>query len=556
MPSSIWLPVGIMAAIVFVALAFAVASPARAAGLCGSTERGVVARRALPSLARGASVSDPAFGCTITRLTDAAADGVGGYVHQYSSINPFNADATHVLLARPDGVMQVRDLRGAIVRDNLNRLGVVDRANPLWSRTDPKILYFHTRDGNELKTYDVGTNEVRTLRRFDAYRTISFGLGEGDISWDGDHIPVVGDGRFGFIHTISTGASTAVVDIATSGATIDNVDVTSGNLFTVVRIGPNGTDLYDSAMRPLGRVLDYKGHSDRGRMSDGRDVIVMTNSNDATPIASCQNGIVRTELPGGTERCLLPLDWDLAVHVSCNNVGQDWCLVSTYGGSGVPYAGEVFRVPFDGGTPVRLAQTRSSEVGYYGQPRAAVSHDGRYVLFDSDVGGTMDVYLLRTDVADPVVRAPAPAPTPTPVSAPTPPPTPPVVVAADAGMLVKSASSSAVYRINDDETRSVFPNAATYFTWYPDFSDVQVITDTALAAYPLSRVVTIRPGSHLVKIQSDPKVYAVETDGVLRWIPTEQDALTRYGTAWTTTIIDIPVSLWPTYTVGAPLSLG
>ncbi|MDP3771630.1 MAG: hypothetical protein Q8R16_04990, partial [bacterium] len=101
--------------------------------------------------------------------------------------------------------------------------------------------------------------------------------------------------------------------------------------------------------------------------------------------------------------------------------------------------------------------------------------------------------------------------------------------------------------------RYVFPNEVTYKSWYKDFSGSKSIAGTQMSQLPLGGVVTVRPGTWLVKIESDPKVYAVEPGGSLRWVETEERARTLYGMDWNKQIIDVPVSYWPTYTSGTAL---
>ena len=47
----------------------------------------------------------------------------------------------------------------------------------------------------------------------------------------------------------------------------------------------------------------------------------------------------------------------------------------------------------------------------------------------------------------------------------------------------------------------------------------------------------------MVKVPSDPKVYAVAQGGVLRWISSEAVAVRLYGADWNKEIDDIPASL-------------
>jgi hypothetical protein len=122
-----------------------------------------------------------------------------------------------------------------------------------------------------------------------------------------------------------------------------------------------------------------------------------------------------------------------------------------------------------------------------------------------------------------------------------------------AGTLIKG-SLAAVYYCGADGKRYVFVNDKAYFTWYKDFSGVMKISDSALAAITLGGNVTYRPGTRMIKIQSDPRVYAVARDGVLRVIPNEATAAALFGPQWNKMIDDLPDSFFVNYTVGTPLS--
>ncbi len=102
--------------------------------------------------------------------------------------------------------------------------------------------------------------------------------------------------------------------------------------------------------------------------------------------------------------------------------------------------------------------------------------------------------------------------------------------------------------------RYAFPNLDTYHSWYGnDFSKVLRVPDTQLGTIVLGGNVKMKEGVYMIKIQSDPKTYAVEANGVLRWIPTEERARALYGAAWATRVRDVDVSLFTDYTIGDPL---
>lgn len=131
---------------------------------------------------------------------------------------------------------------------------------------------------------------------------------------------------------------------------------------------------------------------------------------------------------------------------------------------------------------------------------------------------------------------------------------PSVSAAAQAGDLIKKDGLSAVYYLGEDGKRYVFPNEATYKSWYSDFSGVVTVSADELASYPLGANVVIRPGTKLVKITTDPKVYAVEPNGSLRWVQTEADAIALYGANWAQRVVDVADSFFTNYTIGQPLA--
>ena len=122
-----------------------------------------------------------------------------------------------------------------------------------------------------------------------------------------------------------------------------------------------------------------------------------------------------------------------------------------------------------------------------------------------------------------------------------------------AGDLIK-ASGPAVYYYAADGKRYVFPNEKTYFSWYQNFNSVKTITDAELAAIMIGGNVTERAGTKLVKITTDPKVYAVTNWGVLHWVESEAVAKGLFGDNWAQRVIDVPDAFFVNYTVGSSVS--
>ena len=127
------------------------------------------------------------------------------------------------------------------------------------------------------------------------------------------------------------------------------------------------------------------------------------------------------------------------------------------------------------------------------------------------------------------------------------------ISAASTGDVIKG-SGSAVYYLGGDNKRHPFPSSRVYFTWYQDFSNVKNVSDSELASYQLGESVPYKPGVKLVKIDSTPKVYAIDNGAYLRWVPTEEMAETLYGSDWNKRIDDIPVTFFSNYLIGPQIT--
>lgn len=60
----------------------------------------------------------------------------------------------------------------------------------------------------------------------------------------------------------------------------------------------------------------------------------------------------------------------------------------------------------------------------------------------------------------------------------------------------------------------------------------------------------------MIKVQTDPKVYAIAKDGTLRWVPDEWTAKGIYGDRWNRFIDDVPDSFFFNYKIGQSVTTG
>ena len=387
----------------------------------------------------GGTYVDPVFGSTVKRISNALgmtnADGGGRLTwvtDEYSTMSPFNSDNSRILLVH-QSYFGLYDGNGVYLRDL--PLEISASSEPRWSRADNHTIYYVY--GNQFKTYDISSGAMKIVHTFGEYSAIS-GMGESDISFDGDHFVFAGDGRYVFVYRISTDTKSPVFDAG--GKALDSIYITPNNNVIVSWIQSGtvrytGQELFDANMNFLRQVGRADGHKDVTLDTNGDEVLVWTNSNDPQPI--CNNGIVKIRLADEQETCLASFDWSLAVHISAPD-NSGFVYVETYAPSNpnppsgwVAYTNELLQIKLDGSQVLRLAHHRSRPYQtdtYNWQPKISTSRDGSRVVYGSDydlqtldgyADQYSDVYLMVVGGAATSTPLPAPPPAVTPTPAPT-----------------------------------------------------------------------------------------------------------------------------------------
>jgi hypothetical protein len=346
----------------------------------------------------GGSYVDPVFGSTVRRMSNAPgtldADPAhgGGYLpwisDEYSTMTPFNSDNSNILLVH-QSYFGLYSGAGVYVRDL--PLEINASSEPRWSRADNHTIYYHY--GNQLKTYDISSGAMTVVHTFSEYSAIS-GMGESDISFDGDHFVFAGDGRYVFVYRISADTTSPTFD--TGGGGVDSLYITPNNNVTITWDQPGtvrhtGIELFDGSMNFQRQIARADGHMDVTLDADGTEVMVWANSDDPQPI--CNNGIVKIRLADGQQTCLATLDWSLAVHISGPD-NSGFVYVDAYAPDNpdppsgwFEYTNELLQIKLDGSQVLRLAHHRSRPFGintYNWQPRVSTSRDGSRVVYTSD----------------------------------------------------------------------------------------------------------------------------------------------------------------------------
>lgn len=117
----------------------------------------------------------------------------------------------------------------------------------------------------------------------------------------------------------------------------------------------------------------------------------------------------------------------------------------------------------------------------------------------------------------------------------------------------KTQEDSTVYYIGVDGKRHAFPNPSVYFSWYCDFSAVQIISASELTSFQLGGNITYKPGLQLAKFKSAPQVYVVQPGHQLQALASESMATRLFGDHWAKQVRDIEDTFYKDYSIGEEL---
>lgn len=432
----------------------------------------------VPPLARpavGTPYSEPVFGTRLRRVSDLSERG-GFEVPTYSQLQAFNADSTLMLLTSSDGyrVRRVSDLSEVQVFQGYNR------QVPRWHPTRPNILVHFDEDWDAdvtLQETDVLTNRTESLYTFPDYRAIDGNRSFDELSRDGRWLAGYAIRRDGRQELFTFDLLNRRVGLRLPLDELCRPDPQWGLLepdwlapsplgrYLVIQWVRDGTqrcsglesyDIQTGAF--VGRVVPNHPHGDLGITADGQEFFLTGSEHPDDPNMT---GLAYYLLPGTATQAqphyVQLLDWKaLMSHVSCQGPpgvcvvsATSWPAATCCRSGWQPFQQEIYLQYISGderpnyGPVLRLAHHRSSEQGYWAQPKTTLSRDGHYALFGSDWGidaglERVDPYLIElVAVGVPASPTPTATPTATPIRTPTPTPRPgptPSPVSLEAGL--------------------------------------------------------------------------------------------------------------------------
>ena len=373
----------------------------------------------MPALSRqqpGTPFIDPAFGTSITRITDAGERGGFG-TQIYSQLQAFSPDNQYVLLIE-DEWYTIRRMDDFSPVDIDTALWNAPRWLPSMPHT---IVHYDGNDNNIVAVeYSHIENQVtETVFTFPSeYTHIRVSQSFDELSHDGrwmsgmltreDEDSVI----FALnLETMTIGATLPISELFENDCDPDPewgilepdwIGVSPAGNYLVVQWVRDGTErcsgleTFDLETGEfIGRVYDGHQHGDSGITEDGQEFFMTFELSSLEDVN--RPAIAMRMLPGNDIVSdpihLLTVDWSDSGHISCQGL-PGVCLISNgvwYDDPWTALEGELYLLDTQGNVQ-RLTHHRSTSCAYWVQPRASISRDGRYVIFASDWGFNDDSY--------------------------------------------------------------------------------------------------------------------------------------------------------------------
>lgn len=123
-----------------------------------------------------------------------------------------------------------------------------------------------------------------------------------------------------------------------------------------------------------------------------------------------------------------------------------------------------------------------------------------------------------------------------------------------AGKILVGPQVQTKFYLAKNGKRYVFPDETkTFETWFPKNAPIVKVTASELESYPLGGNAWYRPGTRMIRITTDTRVFAVAHHGVLRPI-TETTAEQIFGKSWKSLVDTLQDYYFTNYTIGAQIA--
>ncbi len=356
------------------------------------------------------------------------SDGTHPSFNQYySTFSAVDASDSYVLIGSNNGAWRIKTIGGATAVP-AGAMPAMNTGHPVWDASKEGTFYYELKNvlyEGAIRGHAIKATRVHTFAEYEGISSPD----AADLSEDGDHIALVGENRDKtmdiFVWSLSHAAKTSVyrtqcrvnqwgVTASPQPGCLHKLLLTADNLLAI-EFAQDGSG-HEQGLRlwngtDLAPLQNGTNHVDTGYDMAGNSIFIevggrSTLPNEENPCPSEWGLDVRQIARMSSAVCLL--DHQPSWHVSYRgSARQPWAALSFFDTrprgpeyftsdtryeppsekNWQLYEDEIVLGRIDGKMIYRLAQARSrSTEGYWSQPHASISRDGKYVAFTSDMG--------------------------------------------------------------------------------------------------------------------------------------------------------------------------
>jgi hypothetical protein len=341
------------------------------------------------------SYVDPVFQSTVTRITGIPGTDIPKVPgkwdqierHFYSKAASWNCDQSMLLIGARHEHPGLLFLDGTNYEPLFGRDGF-SGSDVKWHPNEPAIMVC-VKD-NSVGLWDVRRDKTQIVATFNDYSKLHIGPGEGNLSFDGNLVALVGrkgQDRVAFAYDLHEKKKWR--DLVLNGIDIDWVSVSRSGKYMVLNGGIIAKDadqsqVYDLEGNRIGKPwLEYgrPSHYDLTLDEHGDDIAVGVSKSPPD-----SGRVIKRRLRDGMVMVLTSGGY--ATHISTRNVARPgWAYVSfqNRGPDWPPYWDEVVAVKLDGSMTVeRIAHLHTRLSDYLTEAHPVPSPDGKRVLWASN----------------------------------------------------------------------------------------------------------------------------------------------------------------------------
>lgn len=121
------------------------------------------------------------------------------------------------------------------------------------------------------------------------------------------------------------------------------------------------------------------------------------------------------------------------------------------------------------------------------------------------------------------------------------------------GTLFKFNGKPQVYYVAENTIAYPIPDEATFYSWFASFNKVKSYEQKNIGNSLSKTIITIKPGTRVIKFGSQPELYTVGKGARIRWIRDEATLVALFGEQWQNYFVNLNYIRRNDYVIGVDI---